>query len=74
MSPVRAKVITTSSAEEKLAASPLTYETGTLKYPVVSVIVPVIAKNAKSFASCLLATRRCPFIGEVLSSIVRKKA
>jgi hypothetical protein len=43
----------TSSAAEKFEARPLTYETGTLKYPVASVIVPVIAKNAKSFASNL---------------------
>jgi hypothetical protein len=53
ISPVLANVIIMSSSAEKLEASPLMNEHGTLKYPVASVETAVIAKNAKSLASNL---------------------
>jgi hypothetical protein len=70
MSPVRAKVAIMSSLFENSVARPLRYETGTLKYPDASVIVPVIAKIAKSLESVLLLIRTWPFSGLVESSIV----
>jgi hypothetical protein len=70
MSPVRAKVAMMSSLFENAVAKPFKYETGTLKYPDASVMVPVIAKIAKSLESSLLLIRTCPLSGLVESSIV----
>ena len=63
-----------SSSFEYEVARPLTYETGTLKYPLCSEILSVIVKIAKSAALSLLLIRMCPLIGLVESSIVLKKA
>jgi hypothetical protein len=49
LSPVLAKVIITSSLLLN-EVEPEIYEDGTLKYPVASVIEPVIVNNAKSSA------------------------
>jgi hypothetical protein len=54
---VRAKVAIISSLLENSDARPLVYDTGTLKYPVASVIAPVIAKIAKSAELALLLIR-----------------
>jgi hypothetical protein len=55
-------------------ARPETQATGTLKYPVASVEVPVIENIAKSAVFVLLLIRKWPFTGLVESSIVRRNA
>jgi hypothetical protein len=61
-----------SSLLENEVARPLRYETGTEKYPEFSVMLPVIAKIAKSAEFVLFETLTCPFRGLVESSIVRR--